>query len=428
MKRLPMEMPFAFWLFLFFFLPHLAFAQSAPVSMEEFLAGAFDDERLAGQNEAISLLQEEPVVSPVIREVEFRMKTDEFDKDRGEYAVRLKPAGWGEAQSADRLCACLLEYNRSLRDQLVAEALRERYDLIVDHLYQGRLIALARQMIVLHQDRAEAVKQSVGSLDFDPEDLIGADVGVIETRRELADLSADLDRIEDEIRQRMPGREKIDFDSEGLVGIDRIEQVVSAFLSEPPGEADCENSRLAAASLATQVMDARLALEKSENRRYLSFIEAAYDMDDQDDFNKAFSVRLGISIPLDFGGGHDVLRRKLDALKSRDRYRTLQKETAANAEAAAMQIRRLIGRYRLLEGHDARGRTKSSYETFSRIEGVDPLVLLKLQEEILKIDIALCKNGRCIYKQYVEFLDLTGQLCQKPFKNRLSIDQEAPFL
>ena len=106
-------------------------------------------------------------------------------------------------------------------------------------------------------------------------------------------------------------------------------------------------------------MDARLELEKSENRRYLSFIEAAYDMDDRDDFNKAFSVRLGISIPLDSGGGHEVLRRKLDALETRNRYRTLQKETAAEAEAAARQVRRQIGRYRLLKGRDAR---KSVFE------------------------------------------------------------------
>ena len=44
----PGEMVFAFWLMPFFFLPPLAFADSAPVSMEEFLAGAFGDERLAG--------------------------------------------------------------------------------------------------------------------------------------------------------------------------------------------------------------------------------------------------------------------------------------------------------------------------------------------------------------------------------------------
>ena len=232
-------------------MPPLAFADSAPVSMEELLAGAFDDERLAGQDEAISLLQDEPVVSPMVREVEFRMKTDEFDKDRGEYAVRLKPAGWGEAQSADRLGACLLEYNRSLRHQSVAEALRERYDLIAEHLYQTRLIALARQLIVLHQDRAEAFKQSVGSLDFDPEDLIAADADAIDARGELAELSADLNRIEDEIRRRMPGRERIDFAQTGLVGIDHIEQAVTAFLSEPPGETFYENTRLAAASLET---------------------------------------------------------------------------------------------------------------------------------------------------------------------------------
>ncbi len=421
-------MLFTFWLIPFFFLQHSAFADSALLSLEEFLVGAFGDEGLAGQDEAISILQDGSVVSPMIREVEFRMKTDEFDKDQGEYAVRLKPTGWGETQSADRLSACLLEYNRSLRDQLIAEAVRERYDLIVDYLHQTRLIALIRQLIVLHQDRAEALKQSVGSLDFDPEDLIGADADVIEARRELAELSADLERIEDEIRRRMPGRQRIDFAHAGLVGIDHIDQVATAFLSEEPGAVFSENARLAAASLETQVMDARLELEKSVNRRYLSFVEAAYDMDDRDDFNKAFSVRLGISIPLDFGGGHEVLRRKLDALETRNRYRTLQKETAAEAEVAARQVRRLIGRYRLLEGRDARGRTKSSYETFSRIEGVDPLVLLKLQEEILKIDIALCKTGRSIYGQYLEFLDLTGQLCQKPFQNHLSIGQEAPFL
>ena len=46
----------------------------------------------------------------------------------------------------------------------------------------------------------------------------------------------------------------------------------------------------------------------------------------------------------------------------------------------------------------------------------------------MKIDIALCKTGRSIYEQYIEFLDLTGKLAQEPFKNRLSIEEEAPFL
>ena len=63
-------------------------------------------------------------------------------------------------------------------------------------------------------------------------------------------------------------------------------------------------------------------------------------------------------------------------------------------------------------------------KTYRHLEGVDPLILLKMKESILERDISLGKIQYQLYTKYVELFDVMGKLSEKPLRNYLASTQE----
>ncbi|NJL60024.1 MAG: hypothetical protein HC887_10695 [Desulfobacteraceae bacterium] len=58
------------------------------------------------------------------------------------------------------------------------------------------------------------------------------------------------------------------------------------------------------------------------------------------------------------------------------------------------------------------------------MNGVSPLILLKLKESILRTDITIETITHHVYEKYIRLLDISGNLSDKPLKNYLSDTME----
>ena len=84
----------------------------------------------------------------------------------------------------------------------------------------------------------------------------------------------------------------------------------------------------------------------------------------------------------------------------------------------------MISQYDVLLEKKEASKAQSSFDIYRRMNGVSPLILLKLKESILKTDISIETITRHVYEKYIRLLDISGNLSAKPLKNYLSPDME----
>ncbi|CAN2041950.1 Outer membrane efflux protein [Candidatus Magnetomoraceae bacterium gMMP-15] len=396
-----------------------AFAGKSFISMSRYLNTAFQDDTLIFQNEKISFLKNSSSNTPFLNEIEFRMNIDEFESDKQKYAIRFKPNGWGEAKNGKYMYNKTLQYNKAMYDLLLNQALKDRYNIIIDYIYNRQMISLNEELTVLYEDRVNVLKQSADDLNFNPNDLIDAENDIIRLELDLINLKNETVNIEDEIRQNLPGTKAVNFDTARMISIQGMEKIIAATRLTEQKNVYLEYNRLNAA-----LANARYELEKSENRKYLSFIETAYDTDDRDEFEKAFSIQFGISIPFINPNRLDTNLRKLSSLEAQSKYVMMQKKMTENSSILLRDVSRLIKQYSVLNAKKTQSKAKSFFDIYRRMEGANPLILLKLKESLLKTDISMQKITRRIYKKYINFMDISGKLSEKPLKNYLSDNLE----
>jgi outer membrane protein TolC len=138
------------------------------------------------------------------------------------------------------------------------------------------------------------------------------------------------------------------------------------------------------------------------------------------DLNLGYSVRLGFTFPLVNADRLDVNRRKLALMDSEARYKDLVKDADDDMEDLVRKLRTLLRSYELLTAREEAVNAESSLKAYLSVEGIDPLVLLRTQEAILKARIDREQIRYDIYRKFIEVMDVTGALSREPLRNVLA--------
>ncbi len=149
-----------------------------------------------------------------------------------------------------------------------------------------------------------------------------------------------------------------------------------------------------------------------------------YEMDERRDFEEAMILKFGIMLPIVNPNRLDIDRRKLTSLKEKSDFENLRREIAGDITFFLRDLERSIKQYDILLGRKAASNAESSLEVFQRIEGTNPLKLLKMKKSMLKTEVAVTKMKRRILRKYVNLLDVSGKLFEKPLRNHLSTNLE----
>lgn len=390
------------------------------VSMNEFLETAKNDHTLTIQNDEINFLKSTSSNTPFLNAVELRTRTDRYDINRQQYTVRLRPNGWGEAKVGKNVYEKTLLYNECQHQVLFNEALKNRYLMIVDLIYNRALLTLERSLMVLYEDKINVLKKSVNNLDFDAGDVIDAEDQVIELQLDLITLENKISNIEDEIRKIISVQGPIEFDVKRMAG----HKLILSIMQKMPPKPGKNNIYLKTAEMGAELARERFNLEKAESRRYIDYLEANYDMDEQNQLDRALSFEIGFTLPIVNPNRLDFNRRQLDSLKEKRRYEDQKRTVAEQTRITVQDLNRLMNQYNVLSLKKKSSKAESSLKTYMGVEGVDPLILLKLRESMLKTDIALEKINNRIYTKYIELLAVSGKLIEKPVINYLSGNTE----
>jgi hypothetical protein len=388
--------------------------------MNEFLETAQNDYTLKFQKEKIDFLKSSSSNTPVLNAVELRTRTNRYDINRQRYTVRLRPNGWGESKIAKKVYETTKRFNESQHWLLLNNALKNRYLMVIDLLFNRACLELEQSLIVLYEDKIKALKKMSDNLDFDAKDLIDAEDQVVERRLDQISLENKIKNIEDEIRIIIPGQGTIEFDKDKITD----HKLIMSNVEKIPPEPGKDNIYLKTAEIAAELALEDFNLEKAEKRRYIDFLEANYDMEEQNELNRALSLEIGISLPIVNPNRLEINRGMLDSLDEKLRYEEEKRNVAKQIIINSQELKGLLDQYAVLYGKRRSGMAGSSLEAYLGIEGFDPLALLEFKESILKTDIALEKINYQIYIKYIELLDISGKLIEKPIINYLSENNE----
>ena len=395
-------------------------SDASVLSVRCFLATAQHDCLLQNANEKVGFLQATSPNTPFFDKVELRTQTDEFELSRERYSVRLYPNGLGETKAGRKIWETSLQRSRIQRELLLHQALKKRYLLVIDLLCSKKILAISRQIKSVYEDMVTALEKSRNSLDFDINDLIGASDDLTKAKLEIIELEARVQSVENSILSYMLAEGPIAFSTENLAGIDVIRNLSQHFGDTPAPD----NVYVKDSSLRVEIAKSRHALEKAQGRRYIRFLEVSYDNEERDDSSRAYFVELGITLPFVNSNRLDINRRKLQLLTAQTCDKELKRTLEEGLATCSGDIKRLLKEYAVLTEIKQQTATDSLLKAYMQVEGISPLVLLEMKESILKRNIALEKIRNELFISYIELLDITGKLSEKPLKNYISADLE----
>jgi len=163
--------------FLTLFIAFIALAQQQPkvVKVKDLLNSAYLDIVYRSQKEKLDYLRLNPFKVPLLRRVEFRTETHEFELSQQEYTIRISPNSFGERKYNKKYYETSVRINEIRNKEALNEALSERYKYVINLIKTSKIIRLKQQLELLLEDRMNVLKQSQNTVDFDYEDLLNAE-------------------------------------------------------------------------------------------------------------------------------------------------------------------------------------------------------------------------------------------------------------
>jgi len=386
----------------------------------EFLSTAFEDPSLSPQNERIRFLEETFGGISFIEDPEFRVSIDKFESNQQKYALRFKPRGWNEIKGEKAVQHARVQSGAIQLKSLMHLALKNRYMSVVDFLYFSEMRTLHESLNLLYKDWEHVLKRHVHTAEFDAGALADMENQQMALQMDLMDIKTQQDAVAEEVNLQSGYGTNIFFNGDHLLSVDELADRILAIHIN----AGDENIYLIQAKTEVAKSDAQYRLEVAEKNRLISFVETAYNTADEDDFEDAFSIEFGISIPIGSGGRDTLRQRKLETMKSRSEHQALEREIKQTIPVIQKKLHHLIKQYTAVQQKKANSFSTAAFDRLLQTEGTDPLTLLKLKKGMIGMDILQSKLSRRIFTTYIDFLDITGKLSEKPLMNYLSSDDE----
>jgi hypothetical protein len=403
------------------------------VPVKKILLSSLDDYEVKAQEQRAEFLKKGSYPGiPFIDDIELRLRDESYDINLLRYTVRIQPRGFGETSAAGR-------YNRSItgNSQLKFQlrknaALKDRYLLIINSMEQNALLGLYDDLILLYEDRIKVMENKSNSLEFGLNDLIEAEDANTKLKTHMFDIKKTLGLIERKIAYSIGDSLFSGIDTGGFADLDTI----ITFVEEDHFALDTNNVYLDYFRHQIRMAENRYNLEKAERRRYISFLGFSYDnggmLDefrrkgegDEYDLDNAYALELGVKIPDLTMARHDIARRKMDYIAEQEDYDATKRELGEQIKKDQEDLHVFIAQYRFLKARENEVDATSSLKKYLQMSGVDPLVLLSIKESIIKNRIEIARLKFSILRNYIQVIDVAGQLSKPPLRNFLSKTQE----
>ena len=386
-------------------------------SLTTFLSSINKSELAVKDSTTSSLLNSKNYNIPLIKSTQFRLETRRFIETFQEYSVRIKPNNFREISSQKNIYSNKIQEVHLENKIEINQDLKSRYLFALDYIFNNKMEAflLTKQQQI--NDKLTLLGHQVFDENFEIKEVIESEEDLLATHLKIIQLK-NIREDQEEYLKKVFGLDAVPIETTDLIS---PEQIIDFPISD---SVSYEYTFLSLQKLKMNTLENEMNLSIAKSNQLLDFVQAKYIGKSENLFEDNLSIGLGINLPI-FGAARQD--------KSEFYFEKTVKESKLNNELKNYQLKvssaknaynTSIVNYTILKKQNENSSVSSIYEAYQKMDGVSPLLLLKLKILQNKKNIEILKFEHELYKAYIEFLSLNEQLFQEPLLNYLSSSLE----
>jgi hypothetical protein len=396
-----------------FFLVFLNISDTIPVTTDAILETAFSDPAYTSLEERNSFYQQNSDHVGYLDHMELRTRSRNFDPREQMFRFRTYTNSPSERKySREFLHATFTEQNLDKKVQLNT-LLKQRYRLLAAGFIDQKKMMAMRELGTLLGERKNVLEKSIDNIDFDFQDLLKAEEEYDRYILESIDLERKFQQHEEEMRNLLGAEQSVEVSRKDFVSVSDIRVFLSRF------EYDLEQNNL---YYERQKLDKQLAEldylgSIASKRNPVKFFEASYRDVPGEGFRRDWALGIGFRIPLGSAGKGGLLDRQFKLMKEENMLSQLSVELTEEIRQTIINLQTLLKKHQALSGMIDNDLQQRSLEKYREIDGISPLILLKIKENVLSKHLMAADLELDILYEYIELLDVSGMLVREPFIN-----------
>lgn len=396
-----------------------SYALSAQSDFGSFIRAAQQDPAVSMFDLQVEYLNSKPYRLAPVQKLEFRTESNQLDRDRQEYALRLNPANPWELRQNNL-------YFKELRSSLalekgivLKEVLMDRYTLIIELVTYVGLRDLAQQKLELTQTSLSMLEKQQLSGYFDGEDYVDLKLEEMDKSVDVDDATFEAENAARKVTALFPEASVTikSWKLADVISIAQIEKLLDSLNTAMP-----EATSLSYYQKKIDLADRELKLEK--NNINFGYLQAKYEDFRIDQGRKPWSLGLGVTIPVFNPNKGDMAKRKLESIESQQELKEAKVELGKDQVRLREQLKDLIASYRKIEDKIAALNVSSLAKTLNTMQKSNPVAGVRFQGNLIKLEELALKLRQNILITYTEWLASTDALQQLPLTNYLSRNLE----
>ena len=394
-------------------------SDTTSISTSDLLLTAFQDTEVGYQESQIDYINNNPLTTPLIDEVQFRTETRDFDPERQQYALRVSPNSFGQKKYSKAYYRNMLVEFDTRWNEALNKALRDRYLLLIDLIKTQRYLAAQQQQQLVLEDRITVLKKNSTAVGFNYQDLIDAENDYQKSLLDIIDLEQDEARYQQQGMEMLGSSNPLAINDTGLVDV----AFISRWLATLPTSADSTNINLTRNQNNLRQIELEYLEERAQSKNILDFVQAEYRNDEREGIIEDFRIGLGLNLPVTKSSQSKLNRLSLERLEQENDLQTYRTNLQRELDIGRSKLEVLIKKYETVNAFILSSDTENSLQKYLSIEGISPLTLLGVQESIIDNELRLYGLEKDIFQEYITLLDKMGLLVQRPLVDYFTINQ-----
>ena len=393
------------------FLPIILFGQ---ISINNFLKSYRNEESVVFQYNKLYSLNTLSYNLPFIEKLEVRTETNEFDWRKQEYLLRVSPNSRKNVKTQRQFQETARYLSEKELEVAKSEAIRKRYDLIVDDIFLKKILLIKEKQATLLNDKVILLQRSISLDDFDIIELIEAEDDLQKNQREIMDLMNGILTTENNIQRNIITNKNSQLKEENLITVNDVKTLLQTL---KPNSTIHPQIEVQSAKVYNRILEYQW--ESSKTKFSLGFVQAKYGYNAEDNFQKNFSIGVGFDIPFKSMGRIELNELEIDVRESESDFRNIKSAISEGKYLKLQQLENLIRKYELVVQQLENGQAEYALKEYQKIAETPPKALVKLRENTLNIKMLLQELEYEIMKTFIDYLDYSGLMVQIPFRNYL---------
>ena len=384
------------------------------ISINDFLKSYRNEESVVFQYNKLYNLNTLSYNLPYIEKLEVRTETNEFDWRKQEYLLRVSPNSRKNVKTQRQFQETTRYLSEKELEVAKSEAIRKRYNLIVDDIFIKRILLIKEKQAILLKDKVTLLQRSISLNDFDVMELIEAEDDAQKNQREILDLKNAILTTKNSIQRNITTNKNIQLKGEELIEVQDVKTMLLALKSSETVHPQIE---VQSAKVYNRMLEYQW--ESSKTKFSLGFVQAKYGYDAEDSFKESFSIGVGFDIPFKSMGRIELNELEIDVRESESNFRKIKSQISEGKFVQLQQLENLIRKYELVTQQLEIGQAEYVLKEYQKIAETPPKALITLRENTLNIEMLLQELEYKIMRTFVEYLDYSGVIAQNPFRNYL---------